>query len=164
MAWRTLVAASALVTDADRVLLIRQQRGTVSSLELPGGYLDAGESLEEAAAREAKEEAGIDVVVGRLAFTIMWHRSSDERSNFIAVFEALPAGTEWLLTPQDDEGIESAEFVPREQIEVADLHPMYQEALRHWLQAPPGSAPAHWIYDYGDDGSVTLRDPEVTHP
>lgn len=157
MAWRTLVAASALITDADRVLLIRQRRGAKTSLELPGGYLDANESLEEAAGREAKEEAGIDVLVGKLAFTIMWHRAADERSNFIAVFEAVPAPGEWLLTPQEAEGIESAEFVPRAQIDLQDLHHMYQEPMRRWLH-PADDSPAHWIFDCALDGSVNARD------
>jgi ADP-ribose pyrophosphatase YjhB (NUDIX family) len=61
------VAVVALVTQGDSVLLIR--RGVPPAQgqwALPGGFMDAGESPEEALAREVQEEAGIVVQVGAL--------------------------------------------------------------------------------------------------
>lgn len=60
-------AASAVITDSDgRVLLVRRgndpQRGRWS---VPGGRVEAGESLRQAAAREALEETGLRVTIGR---------------------------------------------------------------------------------------------------
>ncbi|GGF08671.1 NADH pyrophosphatase [Aliidongia dinghuensis] len=58
---RTDPAVIMLVTDGDRMLLGRQavwMKGMYSTL---AGFVEPGESLEEAVAREVKEEAGVEV-------------------------------------------------------------------------------------------------------
>ena len=61
------VAAVCVVTRDGKVLMIR--RGTdlgYGLWSLPGGFVDRGEVVESAAAREAWEETGLEVVVDRL--------------------------------------------------------------------------------------------------
>jgi 8-oxo-dGTP diphosphatase len=57
------VGVAVIVTKGNQILLMKRKgahgRGTWST---PGGHLEIGESPEECAAREAKEEVGIDVV------------------------------------------------------------------------------------------------------
>lgn len=62
--------AVAVILDGDAVLVTR--RGDAQHLgglaEFPGGHREAGETLEQCAVREAREEVGLDVrVVRRLA-------------------------------------------------------------------------------------------------
>ncbi|HZS00977.1 MAG TPA: NUDIX hydrolase [Chloroflexota bacterium] len=61
------LAATILLPRGDRVLMARRtiepRRGYWT---LPGGYVELGESAEEAVVREAKEEVGVDVRVERL--------------------------------------------------------------------------------------------------
>ena len=57
-----------VVTDGEgRVLLIQRANDPYGgSWALPGGFVDVGETVENAAVREAKEETGLDVEVLRL--------------------------------------------------------------------------------------------------
>jgi ADP-ribose pyrophosphatase YjhB (NUDIX family) len=61
------VAATSIIEDGGRVLMVRRAVETGYGLwSLPGGYVDRGEVMEEAAAREVREETGLDVEVGYL--------------------------------------------------------------------------------------------------
>ena len=61
------VAATCIVQRGDEVLMVRRavQPG-IGLWSMPGGYVDRGEVIEEAAAREVLEETGLEVEVGRL--------------------------------------------------------------------------------------------------
>jgi ADP-ribose pyrophosphatase YjhB (NUDIX family) len=64
---RPLVGAGALVCDGPKVLLVkRKYPPNEGRWSLPGGLVELGERVEEAAAREVKEETGLDVVLERL--------------------------------------------------------------------------------------------------
>jgi 8-oxo-dGTP diphosphatase len=57
------VGAAIIITKDDRVLLMKRKgvHGT-GTWSTPGGHLDFGETPEQCAAREAKEEVGLDVI------------------------------------------------------------------------------------------------------
>jgi ADP-ribose pyrophosphatase YjhB (NUDIX family) len=56
-----IVSAAAIVLNENKeVLLIK---GPMRGWEMPGGQVEEGESLKDAAVRETKEESGIDVEV-----------------------------------------------------------------------------------------------------
>lgn len=67
------MAASAVVKDREgRVLLV--QRGhepAIGLWSLPGGSVEQGETLSQAAIREVKEETGLDIVTGREVWRIV---------------------------------------------------------------------------------------------
>src|SRR5690349_101036 len=71
-----------VVPHADRFLLIQEARVDVGSWYLPAGGVEPGESIRQAAIRESREEAGIDVIPRAL----LW--MEDET--------ALSPGGEWL--------------------------------------------------------------------
>lgn len=53
-------AATIVINDKREILLIK---GPLRGWEMPGGQVEEGESLKEAAIRETKEETGIDVEI-----------------------------------------------------------------------------------------------------
>ena len=57
------VGTATIIMKDDKVLLMKRKgaHGT-GTWSTPGGHLDFGESLEDCAAREAKEEVGVEVI------------------------------------------------------------------------------------------------------
>jgi len=63
---RTLAAGAVVKDDAGRILLVRRARPPEAGRwTVPGGRVEAGETLEQAAAREVWEETGLRVRVER---------------------------------------------------------------------------------------------------
>lgn len=62
---RPFVGVGAVVVDGEQVLLVRRaNEPSKGEWSLPGGAVEAGETLEVAIAREVREETGLDVDVG----------------------------------------------------------------------------------------------------
>ena len=65
-------AAIVLLQD-NKLALIERQRAGMHYFTFPGGHVEAGETPEQAAVREAREELGLDVSIQRLLAEIWWH-------------------------------------------------------------------------------------------
>ena len=62
---RFAVVALVFIRKGDSILLVRQNYGQ-RYWSLPGGSMEPGESVDQAAVREVKEETGLDVRLTRL--------------------------------------------------------------------------------------------------
>jgi 8-oxo-dGTP diphosphatase len=61
---RPFLAVSVVLWRGGRALLVRRARPPLAALwSFPGGLVEAGERLEEAAIREVKEEADLDIEI-----------------------------------------------------------------------------------------------------
>jgi 8-oxo-dGTP diphosphatase len=94
---RPFLAVSAAVIDGDRVLVVRRARPPALGVyTLPGGVVEAGETLEQAAAREVLEETGLAItIVGPAGFRETIARDTEdrvERHFVILCFAATLAG------------------------------------------------------------------------
>lgn len=62
--FNTAAAVAGLIVDEDGRLLVivRDEEPAKGTWDLPGGFVDPGESVEEAVTREVREEVGLEVV------------------------------------------------------------------------------------------------------
>lgn len=68
------VVAGVLIFQDKKFLLVQEKKPAVrGQWNLPAGKVDLGETLEQAAVREAKEETGFDVKLGRQLG--IWHQT-----------------------------------------------------------------------------------------
>jgi ADP-ribose pyrophosphatase YjhB (NUDIX family) len=99
---------TAVIDEEGRVLLTRREDFHVWCL--PGGHVDEGESLAEAAIREAREEVGLDVRLTRLVG--IYSRPNLGGFHSLAVFAAVATGG--MLQPHPEEVAEVGWFGPTE--------------------------------------------------
>ncbi|MGD6855935.1 NUDIX hydrolase [Bacillus infantis] len=97
-------AAAIVINEQKQILLIKGPR---RGWEMPGGQVEEGESLKDAAIRETKEETGIDVEV--LKFCGLFQNVS--RSICNTLFLARPVGGQLTTSPESLE----VGFFPLEQ-------------------------------------------------
>jgi ADP-ribose pyrophosphatase YjhB (NUDIX family) len=132
MTWTTLVGVGPLVLRDGKLLMILQRRPYGVHWETPSGYYEGNESLEEGAAREALEETGIAVEVGRFVCTFVWEREADRRRNVLVYFEAEPRDSAEEPRPQTEEDIDVAAYVDPYDLNEAELHPICAAILERW--------------------------------
>lgn len=72
------VGANAVVTAGDRLLAVEFDDETGVHYNLPGGGVEAGESVPTGLAREVREETTVDVDVGDLLFVHEYHPSEHD--------------------------------------------------------------------------------------
>lgn len=110
---RPTVAVAAVVFDADgRVLLVERGRPPgVGLWTVPGGKLEAGESLADAVAREVREETGLSVEVGPLVEVV--ERRGDDYHYVILDYLAF-APTD--AAPRAGDDARAARFVAEDEL------------------------------------------------
>lgn len=116
--------AGAIVRDAEgRVLLVqRANEPSRGHWSVPGGRIEDGETPQDAAAREVREETGLDVAVGELLGTL------DFGPYHVADFLATATGG--TLAPGDD--ALDARWCTREEIASLETSPRLLAYLDEW--------------------------------
>ena len=89
-----IVSAATIVLNEQKELLLI--KGPRRGWEMPGGQVEEGESLKDAAIRETKEETGIDIEV--LKFCGVYQNVSDSICN--TLFLGKPIGGELTTSPE----------------------------------------------------------------
>ena len=127
------LAAGVVVEHDGRVLLVRRnQEPMYGRWTFPSGFVDAGEVVEEAAAREVREEVGVEVRIDRLLGV---YSSEGERVVFVAYAGSTLGGT----PVAGEEALEVGLFDPDALPELAFSHDgAILKAWRGSANAPPG--------------------------
>lgn len=102
-----VVAGTVFTLDGGIVLLKRSVEPALGKWVFPGGYVDRGESVQDAAVRETKEESQLDVRLGPLLNVYSYPRSP----NVIVVYTADVIGGKLTAA---DESLEARIFAQQE--------------------------------------------------
>jgi len=101
------MAAGVLFRDADgRVLLVKPSYK--AGWDIPGGYVEPGESPKDAARREVLEELGIEPPIGRL-LVVDWAPHPNEGDKLLFIFDGGRLDDPKMSSPAPDE-IEEIRF------------------------------------------------------
>ena len=107
------IAAGALFIDGDRILLVHKTYG--NGWDIPGGYVDAGESPAAACRRELKEELGTDREVQRL-LVVDWAPHPDEDDKILYIFDCGDLGDDEHRIQLARDELDRWEWVPVSQL------------------------------------------------
>jgi len=147
---RTDPAIIVIVQSGDRCLLARQASWPPGRYSVIAGFVEPGESLEDAVKREVREEAGIELS------KVYYHSSQPWPfpSSLMVGFMATAATTEFNLI---DNELEEARWLTRAQI--------IEELQAGTLKLPPGLSISRRLieswFDAGDQGKLSEVAAEV---
>ena len=149
---RLVIGCSAVVLDEAREAVLLIRRTDNDRWCLPAGAMEPGESPEEAAIRETKEESGFDIAVLRLLGVyssphVISEYADGNRYQVLGVcFEARITGGEARTSDESSE----VEFLPLERLESIDLVEPHRALIAHlrsgltdpfFRYIPPGAEP-----------------------
>lgn len=129
--WSTLAGAGTLVERNRQILMVYHFRSGKYRWELPSGIIAPGESLEQVALRETKEETGIDVEIGALFCTVVMDVPLEEYRG-INLYYCAQALTDQIQTPNDYEPITDVAFKDIDTLKARDVHPVDWRILSRW--------------------------------
>ncbi len=127
-----------VVNDQGRILLIR--RTDNGNWAVPGGGMDLGESITQAAIRETEEETGITCQITGLVgiytsprHVIRYTSNGEVRQEFPIVFTARPIGGKLRPSSESSE----PQWVSPELIPGLQMHPSMRQRIQHYLDMRP---------------------------
>lgn len=116
------IRVAALLLLDGKVVLVRHRHGDRTYHLLPGGGVEAGETLHDALAREVAEETGVRITPGELLFVSDAVDPRGHRHVLHITFRVQPADEHPEPIPQDPT-IEAVDLVDPAELASLDLRP-----------------------------------------
>ncbi len=131
-------SVTAVVTDEQgRILMVHKTDNDLWAL--PGGGMDLGESIADAAVRETKEETGIDIAVTGLigVYTnprhVLAYDDGEVRQQFSLCFTTRMLGGTLRTSSETKE----VQFVAPGDLDTLNIHPSMRLRIDHYLEGRP---------------------------
>ncbi|MEF3312964.1 NUDIX hydrolase [Paenibacillus sp. GYB004] len=131
--------ASTILLDETRqkIVMVRSQKDGKFNWTTPGGAVEPGETLEQAAIRETKEECGYDVRIGSLhSVREMFFETSGHHVVIFTFYATITGGELEIMDPDGD----IVEVCWMELTAANELMTYLPEKLSGMEDAPSGSA------------------------
>jgi 8-oxo-dGTP diphosphatase len=147
--WAVFRVGQGILVEDGKVLLSGNRWYSEKPLvwTLPGGRTEDGEGVTEALVREFKEETGLTVQVGELAYVAEARSTAQRRLFLVCAFTVKRLSG--VLSCEGDAGVEELRFVDPLELDVYLPSPSIGEPLHYHLAHPAASA-RYWFYpEYG---------------
>lgn len=130
---QTRIRVAALIVHGDKILLAEHEKGGRRYWLLPGGGVDYGESIEEALKRELLEEAGIEIEVGDLLWTLDSIPPDRHRHVLNLILEARALSED--LRPVREAVLQDVRWVPLADLADLTLYPNTKAEIQAYLSS-----------------------------
>lgn len=117
------IRVGVLIWRDGEVLLVRHEKGARSYWLVPGGGVDAGETMAAAGAREVLEETGYDVEIGRLLLVCEAIDPKPGGRHIVNAVYAATVGGGTLSVGQDDKSLREARWQRLEALAELEMYP-----------------------------------------
>ena len=140
MTYPIRVRASALIIQNNSILLVEFNDENGLHYNLPGGGVEEGETLIEAAKREAKEEASVEIEVGNIAFLYEYaphtvHAQYGSVHSLTTIFDCSIKQDEVPRLPlQGDENQTGVKWISLDQLHNIILYPNLCKEIRNYVK------------------------------
>jgi len=126
-----------IIIEIDSKIVLIERRNTPLGWALPGGFVDEGESLEQAAIREAKEETGLDVELTDLLYVYSNPYRDPRHHTMSTVFIANATGAPCAGDDAKNAGLFSSKDMPPLAFDHAEIIADYYSWRDHGLRPKP---------------------------
>ena len=120
-----------VIADEGNILLVRHRKGNRLYWVLPGGRLEYGETFEECAIRELKEETGLDVEIEKFCF--LSEAIAPDRSRHIVNIYLKGKVVGGTMCLGNEPVLAGVDFIPLSELERITLFPPIAKTILECL-------------------------------